>query len=178
MLTSNREWSTGLAAGFRAGARSGTVLLCDPDALGHSVKDFLHRNQPAVSTLLAMGGTDVLSTRVDADVDWTAPPSGSIAGRVTAWWTGAPLAGVRVDAYGADGNGGDRVHYRAGEATTSADGSYEIARLEPGPYRVTFTDGANRRWPWFGRGVRASVEVSPAVPARADRSLPPGSGWP
>lgn len=68
MLTSSEDWSHGTAAGFRAGARNGTVLLAGPNGLAEPVTTFLRRRTHGISSLLIMGDTDILSTRVDAAV--------------------------------------------------------------------------------------------------------------
>ncbi|MCX6030768.1 MAG: carboxypeptidase regulatory-like domain-containing protein [Chloroflexi bacterium] len=63
--------------------------------------------------------------------------TGHITGTITDENTGAPLAGIRVNAHQATGSWEIR-----GSAITGADGFYDVGGLEPGAYRVEFSDPA------------------------------------
>ncbi len=185
MLTSNTDHSRGLAAGVRAGARGGAVLFADREALGHSAKSTIHRNLGRISRVVLMGGTDQLSSGVEADLDFEPAASGSIGGTVRSRDGSAGLEGVKVTAWGLDPGDPDFRAYRAHSASSAPDGSYAIDHLEPGEYWLTFEDPSGRHAPMSypagpfapAVGDRVRVEASPAPHARADASLLTTAAW-
>lgn len=174
-----------MAAGVRAGSRSGAVLLTDPDALGHSAKEVLDLREPLISTVVLMGPESSLGTGVETDLDFEPPASGSITGTVTGPDGTTPLENVRVVAHGWDEDSTDYPVYHAHEASTVADGSYLIDHLEAGRYWLTFTDPdgtyAAESYPTApstgGHGDLVSVMASPAPPAHLDESLMTTAAW-
>lgn len=185
MLTSNTDYTHGLAAGVRAGARGGSVLFSDRDSLGHSAKSTIARHAGAISRIVLMGGTSSLGAGVESDLDMTEPPSGSITGTVTTEGGETPLPNVEVVAYGFDPQSTDFPLYRAHAATTAADGSYTIDHLEPGRYWLTFTDSAGAHSaesypdapPDPGHGDLVWVDASPVAATSVDESMITTAAW-
>ena len=62
-----------------------------------------------------------------------------VTGRVTATATGANLSGIAVTAYSFDA--GQQSWNRVSDAETASDGTFDIASLPPGTYRLGYRDG-------------------------------------
>lgn len=83
--------------------------------------------------------------------------SGGVTGKVVLFTSGAAVAGVQADLFGA-GDGAVPV----GTAATGADGSFTFGRLPAGKYRLRFS-GAGFATQWYGPAITfadaADVEV-------------------
>lgn len=93
------------------------------------------RYRKAEAEVLALAAPRSLSG-IDADL----AAGGSIAGKVTGG--GAPLSGSLVIVSTIDGEAVSSVR-------TAADGTYSVAGLPPGPYRVKFSDTPPYAGEWF-----------------------------
>ncbi len=108
---------------FKVAASNG---LSPPDCVNPSVGTNLSLGcRPGDSTSTATA-TRVFTVEVSSEV----PQPGSIAGRVTATSTSAPVGGATVTITHSGGS-------PAGQATTDSDGNYIVPDLLPGPYNVT-----------------------------------------
>ena len=142
----------GLAPGdyrimFRSPAGSGIVQEWFDDA-----------DTPGEAVVVTVGAGDSVA-EVDAQLDL----GGSIAGTVTGP-DAAPLAGVQAWAYGADD-----LWVGSAAATVGPDGSYVIAGLAPGAYKVLFRPPAVTALPyaWYGAATRrgaTALAVDPSAP--------------
>lgn len=108
---------------------------------------------------------------------------GSIKGRVTTAATGAPIAGIRVQAHPADDGRGRAASARCEEtgAITGADGRFTLTPLRAGNWVVEFRD-PNKQWSdqWSGGGMVEDLAQSVAVRSGAattvNAALVPGGG--
>ena len=125
MATTNASgvYSMNVAAG------SYKLAFIDPNAL-HATE--WHNNLPATS--LDQATSVPTPAVVNAQLDRT---RGSIVGTITADPSGTPLSGVWALAIGPSGP--------AGGAITAADGTYSIAGLPTGSYRIAFVDPSGGR---------------------------------
>lgn len=99
-----------------------------------------------------------------------AAPAGAadprLAGTVTAAGTGAPVAGVRVRLYR------DGVGYLEHFADTAADGTWSIAGMPAGSYRVVFSDPTLAHvTEWWGDTPSRGASAVVAVPTGAAEDL-------
>ena len=121
--------TTGAACSAAVTAPDGTYEISDA-AAGESTLYF-SKFPEVVAQFYDGGDVTVAPGAETADVDQVLRHYGSIGGTVTDT-TGAPVEGINVNASG-DG---------FGSATTAADGTFVIERLEPGSdYRVAFFGG-------------------------------------
>ncbi|MFH1329929.1 MAG: hypothetical protein ABIJ48_04665 [Actinomycetota bacterium] len=108
---------------------------------------------------------------------------GSIAGRVTDVATGAPIEGIRVRAYAADGARTRGLEARCEEpgVLSGPDGYYELAPVRAGNWILEFRD-PDKRWAdqWSGGGMvedeAAPVVVTQDAVTMLDAALVPGGG--
>jgi len=88
--------------------------------------------------------------------------AGHITGTITDENTGAPLAGIQVNVHQATGSWEIR-----GSAITDADGSYDVGDLDPGAYRIAFSDPA-------GNHVTEAYDNAPYLSVGADVTVSAG----
>jgi hypothetical protein len=117
-------------------------------------------------TLTSAGLSVELTTDQEVAVDLT---SGGLKGRIVAAATGAPVAGATVTLEGAAPE--PLAVLAPPTATTGEDGSFEIAPVLAGPYRITVSG------PGFQPG-QATVEVAPHATAWVDLKLEPPAAPP
>lgn len=122
----------------------------------------------------AAGRADAVGTSSGDRRASAAIATSSIAGRVTGA-SGVAAPGYTVEAFTSDGN-------FINDASTGADGRYQLTSLQPGPYKVKVSPptGVRRVWAagWFGGGslLSARVVALTGVPAKVDVVLPTAGG--
>ena len=162
---------TGLAAGTYQ------VYFGDPECLFGTpgIAPQWYNDQ---ATQTAATGVDVSVNATSQSVDATLQPDGQITGTVSAAPSASPLSGACVTAIPVSSNGSQPV-----VAATGTSGTYTLADLLPGQYRVRFSAGcgaagyATQWWNGVSSETAATVvtvvageTVSPPVSAELTKS--------
>jgi alpha-tubulin suppressor-like RCC1 family protein/uncharacterized surface anchored protein len=117
-----------LGAYTRTGLPAGTYYVRTSNTLGYVDEQYDNQPCPGGTCPSAAAGTavTVLTGALTGPIDFALVPGGIITGTVTVAGTGAPLAGVSVQVYGASGNP------LGGAVTTNAGGVYTKTGLPAG----------------------------------------------